>query len=215
MPGVGRAATLVGDDRDLVALGAEPEHRAHEVVPDRPEEPGGAHDPGHRLRPPPRRAAWCARRRRAGSARRTRGTARAWRRRRRSRSRSRRAARRARRRSAFRPRSIAAAPCGSSSAPSTFVHAAACRTSSTSRSLELWQREADVPAAACERERVGELLGQRVPELAARARDQDAAAESRSERSGDRVLQRSTTRGSFQGIPFSSGSAASYSSVTR
>ena len=45
MPGVGRAAALVVDDRDLVALGAEPEHRPDEVVPDRPEEPRGADDP--------------------------------------------------------------------------------------------------------------------------------------------------------------------------
>src|SRR5205085_4638342 len=32
MPDVGRTATLVVDDGDLVALGREPQHRAHEVV---------------------------------------------------------------------------------------------------------------------------------------------------------------------------------------
>ena len=46
MPDVGGAAALVGDDGHLVALGAEPEHRAHEVVPRRAEEPRAAHDPG-------------------------------------------------------------------------------------------------------------------------------------------------------------------------
>ena len=49
---VGRAAPLVGDDGDLVALRAEPEHRAHEVVPRLAEEPGRADDPRAR----PRRA---------------------------------------------------------------------------------------------------------------------------------------------------------------
>ncbi len=43
--GVGRRAALVVDDGDLLARGAEREHRAQEVVPDRPEEPGGADDP--------------------------------------------------------------------------------------------------------------------------------------------------------------------------
>ena len=78
----------------------------------------------------PRRGASSGRRRRAGSGRRTRGTARPSRRRRRSPSRSRRAARRARRAFAVPPTLTAAAPCGSSSAPSTFVHAAACSTRS-------------------------------------------------------------------------------------
>ena len=36
----GRAAALVVDDGDLVALGAEPQHRPQEVVPRRAEEPG-------------------------------------------------------------------------------------------------------------------------------------------------------------------------------
>src|SRR5439155_11681773 len=46
MPHVGRAATLVVHDRDVVALRAEREHRAHEVVTRRPEQPRGPHDPG-------------------------------------------------------------------------------------------------------------------------------------------------------------------------
>ena len=43
---VGRGAALVVDDRDLVPLGAEAQHRAQEVVPGRAEEPRRAHDPG-------------------------------------------------------------------------------------------------------------------------------------------------------------------------
>ena len=46
MADVGRAAALVVDDRDLVPLRPEPEHRAHEVVPGRAEEPRAPHDPG-------------------------------------------------------------------------------------------------------------------------------------------------------------------------
>src|SRR5829696_2294703 len=42
---VGRATALIVDDSDLVALGAEPQHRAQEVVPRRPEQPRAAHDP--------------------------------------------------------------------------------------------------------------------------------------------------------------------------
>src|SRR5262249_46358031 len=53
---------------------------------------------------------------------------------------------------------------------------------------------------------------QRGAELAACARYEETA--SRSDRIGDLVLQRSTTRGSFHGTPCSSGSAGSYSSVT-
>ena len=78
------------------------------------------------------------------------------------------------------------------------------------------KRQRDVPVRPRQRGHVvgRELLGQRVPELPAGARDQDAAAASRSDRIGDRVLQRSTTRGSSHGTPCSSGSAGSYSSVT-
>ena len=71
----------------------------------------------------------------------------------------------------------------------------------------------DVELAVPERVRPGERLGERGAELAAGARDQDAW-ESRAERIGSFVCHRSTTRGSSQGIPCSSGSAGSYSSVT-
>src|SRR5438874_2170674 len=40
VPDVGRAAALVVDDRDLVTLRAEPQHRAHEVRARPAEEPG-------------------------------------------------------------------------------------------------------------------------------------------------------------------------------
>jgi hypothetical protein len=72
----------------------------------------------------------------------------------------------------------------------------------------------DVPLGEIDRDGVRVALGERGAELARAAGDQDAAAVSRCESSGDRVLQRSTTRGSFQGMPCSSGSAGSYSSVT-
>jgi len=43
--GVGRAADLVGDDRELLAgAGGEPQHRRHEVVPAGAKQPGGAND---------------------------------------------------------------------------------------------------------------------------------------------------------------------------
>ena len=76
--------------------------------------------------------------------------------------------------------------------------------------------EADVPVLPRERAHVvrREGGGERDAELAARARDQDAAALSRAERIGVPMLHRSLTRGSSQGIPCSSGSAGSYSSVT-
>ncbi len=78
---------------------------------------------------------------------------------------------------------------------------------------EVERRSGDVELAARARVRIGKDLGERDAELAAGARDQDAAW-SRSDRIGDLVLQRSTTRGSSQGTPCSSGSAGSYSSVT-
>src|SRR5437763_2478612 len=46
MADVGRAAALVGDDLHLVALRAQPQHRANEVRARRAEEPGGSDDPG-------------------------------------------------------------------------------------------------------------------------------------------------------------------------
>ena len=45
MSDVGGAAALVVDDCDLVALGAEPQHRSDEVVGRPPEQPRRAHDP--------------------------------------------------------------------------------------------------------------------------------------------------------------------------
>ena len=62
VPDVGRRAALVVDDRDLVPLLAEPEHRADEVRARRAEEPRRADDPGPfaggrlavQLRPPVR-----------------------------------------------------------------------------------------------------------------------------------------------------------------
>ena len=60
--------------------------------------------------------------------------------------------------------------------------------------------------------RSGNASSERGPELAAGARYDDV---SRAERIGDVVLQRWRTRSSSHGMPCSSGSAASYSSVTR
>src|SRR6185295_4565023 len=60
--------------------------------------------------------------------------------------------------------------------------------------------------------RVWQDLAKRRTELPARPCYEDVL--SRSERIGDWVLQRSRTRSSSQGIPCSSGSAGSYSSVT-
>ena len=45
---VRRAAHLVVDHAHLVSLGAEPEHRPHEVVPAPAEEPGAPDDPALR-----------------------------------------------------------------------------------------------------------------------------------------------------------------------
>jgi len=78
------------------------------------------------------------------------------------------------------------------------------------------RRLGDVPVAVRQRDNLvpGEGLDERLPELPARAGDQDAAVLSRLERIGDWVLQRGFTRGSSQGISCSSGSSGSYSSVT-
>ena len=97
---VGRAADLVVDHGDLVALGAEPAHGVDEVAAVRSEQPRRAHDRGttagrRRRRARPR--AWNARRPSAGAADRPPGTAPARCRRRRSRSRRARRARRPRR----------------------------------------------------------------------------------------------------------------------
>ena len=165
----------------------------------------------------PRRAASCARTRRAGSARRTRRTARPCGRRRRSRSRRRRAARPSAAAFAVPPTFTAAAPCGSASAPSTSVHAAVCRTRSSSPcdTVSLGGlRDVPVLVAQSHEVVVRERVLERAAELAAGARDQDATAASRADRIGVLVLHRSATRGSFQGIVCSSGSAGSYSAVT-
>jgi len=76
-------------------------------------------------------------------------------------------------------------------------------------------RVGDVPVVPRERDGlvVRERIDERAAELAARARDQDATA-SRADRIGVLVLHRCATRGSFQGIVCSSGSAGSYSCVT-
>ena len=122
----GRAA-LVVDDRHLVLLCAQAQHRPHEVVARPPEEPRAADDPAlaHlalalELRPPVHRErarlvrldirlASCARRTRSPSS-------------------SRRPGARARRRSSSPATFTRAAPSGSASAPSTSVQAAACST---------------------------------------------------------------------------------------
>ena len=77
-------------------------------------------------------------------------------------------------------------------------------------------RVGNVPVGVAERDDVlvRECVLQGAAELAARARDQDATAASRADRIGVLVLHRCATRGSFQGIVSSSGSAGSYSAVT-
>ena len=112
VPDVGRAAALVGDDRDLVALGSEPEHRADEVVAGRAEEPRAPDHPGVARRRRPRRAASSSRTPTAGSGCPTRGTARPCGRRRRSRWSRRRSVRRARPRARCRRRSPRPHPAG-------------------------------------------------------------------------------------------------------
>jgi hypothetical protein len=69
----------------------------------------------------------------------------------------------------------------------------------------------DIELLTRPRVRLRKDLGQRLAELATRAGYEDA---SRSDRIGDDVLQSPRTRGSSQGMPCSSGSAGSYSSVT-
>ena len=83
------------------------------------------------------------------------------------------------------------------------------------RRRQIGRRQRHVPVRVCERNDLvaGEGLLQRAPKLAARAGDQESAA-SLFDRIGDVVLQRSTTRGSSHGQSCSSGSSASYSSLT-
>ena len=108
---VGRRPALVVHHRHLVVLLREPQHRAHEVVAGRAEQPGGADDPAvpHLALAGELRPAVDAERAQGGPTRRT---ARPSPRRRRSRSRSRRAAPRKRRRSASRGRSPSPRPPG-------------------------------------------------------------------------------------------------------
>ncbi len=112
VPDVGGAAALVVDDRNLVPLGAEPEHRAHEVVARLAEEPGRADDPrtlaGGRLAVELRPAVGGERDGRVGLDVRLRPSSR----RTRSRSRTPRAARRARPRAPCRRRSQPPRPAG-------------------------------------------------------------------------------------------------------
>ena len=210
MPDERRRAALVVDDRDLVALRAEPQHRAHEVrCPSSRRATRCARST--RPRPPrPRRAASCARTPTAGSAHRTRRTAFASSRRRRSRSRSRRAARRARARAACRRRSPRPRPADRPRRrrrPSTRRRAARDRAR-RARGGGIVTSQSRVRQAA----RAGKRLEQRGAELPAGAGYDDA---SRAERIGDDVLQMWRTRSSSHGMPCSSGAAGSYSSVTR
>ena len=213
MADVRRASALVVHDRDLVPLGAEPEHRPYEVVAGRPEEPGRAHDPGVgaggclavELR------AAVGRERIRGRP--TRRTARACGRRRRSRSRTRRAGARARRRSPSRRRSRRPRLVGRPRRrPRPSTRRRAGRGRDRPRGTLSRGAVRHVPVLVCERDDVvvRERLAERAAELAAGARDQDATA-SRADRIGVLVLHRCATRGSFQGIVCSSGSAGSYS----
>ena len=194
MPDVRRAAALVVDDGHLVPLPPEREHRQHEVLAPGREEPRGADDPAvadlalaFELRPPVDGL-------RAGRVRLD----------------VRLALppvedvvgrevddRRAERGDLARPLDVDAAR--SLLVRLSAVHVRERRRVEDEVGLRLDRRAPD--------------LRQRAAELAARARDQDPTV-SRCERIGDSVLQRCRTRGSFQGTPCSSGSAASYSSVT-
>ena len=137
VPGVGRRADLVADDEDLARgrrPGAASSRRSCRRRSRRARRSGRRSGACWRPRSPPRRRAWCGRRRRAAPAGRSRRRARPWRRRRRSRWRRRRRWRRPprRRRRRCRPRSplTAIAASSASSAPSTSVQAAQLITTS-------------------------------------------------------------------------------------
>ncbi len=204
---------LIGDDGHLVAFGAEAQHRAHEVLRGRAEEPRAADDP--------RLVA------RGGLAVQLRPAVRAER------------ARRIRlhvRRPLGAVEHVVARPDDEWRAERCSVlHAAdvhRCgalrivfgtvdvrpggRVQHELRALQAGRRRVGhVPIGARQSTRAGELLGERVTELPGRTGDYCVARRSRSDRMGDRVLQRSTTRGSFHGTPCSSGLDGSYSSVTK
>ncbi len=221
VPDVRRAAALVVDDGHLVAVLGEPQHRAHEVVPGRAEEPRRPDDPG--LGPRGRlaeqlRATVCGERIRPvgldvrlalpavehvvggeGDERRA------------ERSRVRRPADVDRARTLR----IALGPVhvGPGGGVEHEVEIALCQVDTG------WVR--DVPLLARQRHEVvgGEGLLERPAELAAGTGDQDASAQdaasaSRADRIGSVLFHRCATRSSFQGIVCSSGSAGSYSSVT-
>ena len=209
MADVGGAAALVADHRDLVAGSPEVEHRPHEV-PARPaEEPRGADDPGvaacgslavelrpavHRLRVGRVRLEI-----RLALAAVEHVVGREVDERRPELDRVLRAAD-VDRRGLLR---IALGPVD--------VRPRGCVEDEVDRA-ERPRRERDVPVGAGKAERTREGLAERGSELAARAGYDDA---SRAESVGDEVLQRWRTRSSSQGMPCSSGFAASYSSVTR
>jgi len=213
VPDVGGRAALVVDDGDFVVVGAEPQHRANEVVPRRAEEPRRAHDPG--LVP---RSSLAVELRAPVGRERIRGI-----------------------RLEIR---LALAAVEDEvrgvvdEGGAELCHVPGSADVHSRRALRVVlravhvgpgggvQHEPDVaepgrrrmrhvPLLAGERARVREDLGERPAELPPGAGYEDAAVASRSDRIGDDVLHRPTTRGSFQGRPCSSGAAGSYSSVTR
>src|SRR6266536_5655288 len=202
------ASALVVDDRDFLALGSEGEHRADKVLPGPPEEPGAADDPAGphlalalELRAPVH-GEWARLVRldvgltfatvedvigREVDDRRT------------------------ERDDVPRPGDVH--PLGALRVGFRPVHVRPGRRVQHEARLDFDRglRDVELVARACVS--LGEDLGEGSAELPAGPGDQDAAW-SRSDRIGDFVLQRSTTRGSSQGTSCSSGSAGSYSSVT-
>ena len=212
MTDVRGAAPLVGDDRHLVPLRSETEHRADEVVPGLAEEPRRADDPGA-----------VARRRLAGELRAAvRG------------ERGGQVGLDVRR--PFRPVEHVVGRVGDERRPERChpgrpgdVRRVRVRPLLL-RAVDIGPRGrvedevgrpgqrrrlgANVPAASVERDEivVRERRGERVAELATRTRDQDTA--SRDERIGLSCSTGARPAESFHGTPCSSGSAGSYSSVT-
>ena len=213
MPDVGRTPPLIVDDCDLVALGAESKHRADEVVPGRAEEPGRADDPrvlaGRSLAVELRAAVGRERRRSVGldvwlllravedvvgrkddergtELRRVRDAA-----------------------DVDRGRLLRLVLGAVDVGPrSRMQDEVGPKTGGRG------QRDVPVRVAQGHELVPRERLPERAAELAARPGDQDATAASRAERIGVAVDHSSLTRGSSHGIPRSSGSAGSYSSVT-
>ena len=214
MADVRGAPVLVRDDRYLVAVGAESEHRAQEVVTRRAEQPRCPHDPGA-----------LARRRLAGELRRAVH---------RERSRTIRlevgaelravedvvGRERDDRRSdrsgvgragdVRRGRAVGIVLGGVDVRPGRAVKDELGGPRKPGR-----RAPRDVPALTVEGDQVVvcERRRERLPQLTGGAGQEDASA-SRAERIGVVVLHRCATRGSFHGIPCSSGSEGSYSEVT-